>query len=196
MHVCGFISNSCREPVMSLGILLSLVRERDCRMGFAVLCYTELSENGSHCVCVCVCMWRVVFKASVEMCIHEIAARQCEMIAVNKTFSIEVIKMIEDSSELIHLWARWWGTFCTCGYLGESASVCSFICASVCVFSCHRCRTTCEMGLAWRRPERCGAMPTGGPCLFTVHLKRQPNIYHHPTTAYIRWFNLTFIKTK
>lgn len=37
------------------------------------------------------------------MCIHEIAGRQCEMIAVNKTFSIEVIKMIEDSSELIHL---------------------------------------------------------------------------------------------
>lgn len=52
---------------MSLGILLSLVRERDCRRGFAVLCYTELSENGSHCVCVCVC--RVVFKASLK-CVY------------------------------------------------------------------------------------------------------------------------------
>lgn len=39
----------------------------------------------------------------VGMCIHEIAARQYRMIAVNEAFSIEVIKMIEDSGELIHL---------------------------------------------------------------------------------------------
>lgn len=37
------------------------------------------------------------------MRIHEIAARQYRMIAMNATFSIEVIKMIEDSGELIHL---------------------------------------------------------------------------------------------
>lgn len=37
------------------------------------------------------------------MCIHEIAARHYRTIAVNEAFSIEVIKMIEDSGELIHL---------------------------------------------------------------------------------------------
>lgn len=37
------------------------------------------------------------------MCTDEIAARQYRTIAVNKAFSIEVIKMIEDSGELIHL---------------------------------------------------------------------------------------------
>lgn len=37
------------------------------------------------------------------MCIHEIAARQYRMIAMNATFSSEVIKMIEGRSELIHL---------------------------------------------------------------------------------------------
>lgn len=37
------------------------------------------------------------------MCIHEIAAGQYRMIAVNEAFSTEVIKMIEDSDEPIHL---------------------------------------------------------------------------------------------
>lgn len=40
------------------------------------------------------------------MCIHAIAARQYRTIAVNEAFSIEVIKMIEDSGKLIHLRAR------------------------------------------------------------------------------------------
>lgn len=70
------------------------------------------------------------------------------------------------------------------------------VCVCWCAFMCHRCRTSCEMGLAWRRPERCGAMPTGAPCLFTVHPNRQPNIYHHPDAAYILHFNLTFIMNK
>ena len=43
------------------------------------------------------------FKGTVGMCTHEIAARQCRMIAGNEAFSIEVIKMIEDSGVLIHL---------------------------------------------------------------------------------------------
>lgn len=37
------------------------------------------------------------------MCTHEIASRQCRKIAGNEALSIEVIKMIEDSSEPIHL---------------------------------------------------------------------------------------------
>lgn len=70
---------------------------------------------------------------------------------------------------------------------------CVQVCTCMCV--CHRCRTRCEMGLARRRPERCGAMPTGGPCLFTVHPNRQPNTYHHPTTVDTLHVNLTFIRT-
>lgn len=35
--------------------------------------------------------------------IHEIAARQYRMIAVNEAVSIEVIQMIEDNGKLIHL---------------------------------------------------------------------------------------------
>lgn len=111
------------------------------------------------------------------MCTDEIAARRWRTIAVNKASSIEVIKMIEDSSEPIHLWARWWGTLVYVrGSEGKRLSAFIYMCALM----CHRCRTSCEMGLAWRRPPRCGAMPTGGPCLFTAHLNRQPNIYLHP----------------
>lgn len=86
--------------------------------------------------------------------------------------------MIEDSGKLIHLWARWWGTFCMCECLREKClSAFMYMWASVCVPKCHRCRTRCEMGPAWKRPERYGATPTGGPCLFTVHLSRQPKIF-------------------
>jgi len=111
------------------------------------------------------------------MCTHEIAARQCRMIAGNEAFSIEVIKMIEDSGVLIHLWARWWGTFCMCECLRGRASMDSCICAGVCVCVClrrrHSYKASCELGLAWRRPERCGAMPTGGQMSF------------HYTSAYV-----------
>lgn len=43
------------------------------------------------------------FKECRNVYIHGIAARQYRMIAVNEAFSIEVIKMIEDSGKLIHL---------------------------------------------------------------------------------------------
>ncbi len=141
-------------------------------------------------------MWQAVF-GNAGVCTHEIAARLHRMIGLNEAFSIEVIKMIEDSGELIHLWARWWGTFCMCECLREERlDTFTYTGERVCVFMCHRCGTSCEMGLAWRRPERSGAMPTGGPCLFTVHLNRQPNTYHHPSTAYMLQCNLTFIRTK
>lgn len=55
-------------------------------------------------VIVFVCVYATgCFLGSVGMCTHEIAARLYRTIAVNGAFSIEVIKMIEDSGELIHL---------------------------------------------------------------------------------------------
>lgn len=37
------------------------------------------------------------------MCRHDRASRQDRKIAVNEAFSVEVIKMIKDSGELVHL---------------------------------------------------------------------------------------------
>lgn len=81
-----------------------------------------------------------------------------KMITVNKAFSNVVIKMIEDSGDLIHLRARWWGTVgcvCVCVWLGRS-------------------REACEMGLACggRKREAVESCPQGC-CSFDCLWKRQ-----------------------
>lgn len=64
---------------------------------------------------------------------HDRASRQDRMIAVNEAFSIEVIKMIKDSGELVHLWARWRGTPCMCEQWRKKncLSASTYLCLSV-----------------------------------------------------------------
>lgn len=56
----------------------------------------------SLCLCVCVCGGGGV-RGDERMRRHDRASRQDRKIAVNEAFSIEVIKMIKDSGELVHL---------------------------------------------------------------------------------------------
>lgn len=79
-----------------------------------------------------------------------------KMITVNKAFSNVVIKMIEDSGDLIHLRARWWGTVgCVCVVL-------------------DRFREACEMGLACGgRKRKAGERCPQGCCSFDCLWKRQ-----------------------
>lgn len=56
-----------------------------------------------HCFCVYVSGGGGCFGGVERMCRRDRASRQVRKIAVNEAFSIEVIKMIKDSGELVHL---------------------------------------------------------------------------------------------
>lgn len=137
------------------------------------------------------------------MCTHKMAARQCRMIAGNEAFSIEVIKMIEDSGKLIHLWARWWGTLYVCVGVRGCVCVCEGVCEKKCLHGSmymwdYMCLCACivyeEQVVKWDwhgciqwYVERCPRED---------RVVSQHFWYHHPTLAYNVSFNLTFIRTK
>lgn len=109
-------------------------------------------------------------------------------------FPIEVIKMIEDSRKLVHLRARWWGTFWMCERLKGKAPQCILhtvyvrvcVCVCVCELKCHRCRTSCKMGLAWKRAERRWSDAHRRATSFRrTSEQTAKNIYHHTTATYI-----------
>lgn len=70
-----YVHHNCKVIFV---IRLVDISQEDSQGGYAEF---VLSGSDSHCVCVCLCESVVVVGGGVRMCIHEIAARQCRMIA-------------------------------------------------------------------------------------------------------------------